>query len=215
MRHSTFCRLMILCAILGCNESGVGKPSADSAKPSQSTPRSRRGTESGSTAMRKNTESYWNKCIDVNDAFVVDKGDVWFKEFRPAIVGKTCRDAAKRLREIDNSGTDPEVIDHVNRVIRGYEQMGAIAETKGKESLWRDATAAVAFVIKVARATRPPGAVADAGSLAMGIGASEQGGKATREGQAQTIGIANKLMESEEEAIRHVRKTYSIELKPW
>ena len=121
-----------------------------------------------------------------------------FKEFRPASVSNTCRDAAKRLREIDNAGVDPAVIDHVNRVIRGFEQMGAIAETKGRESLWRDATSAVAFVIKVASATRPPGAVADGGSLAIGIGASEQGGIATREGQAETIGIANDLMASEE-----------------
>lgn len=150
----------------------------------------------------------------MNKQFITDKGDVWFKEFRPTNVGTTCRDAAKRLREIDNVGVDPEVIDHVNRVIRGFEQMGAIAETKGKESLWRDTAPAIGFVIKIARGANP-GAVADGGSLAMGIGASKQGGKATKEGQAETIGIANKLMESEEQAIRHVRKTYQIELKAW
>ncbi len=199
--------VFIVLASLGCNDSGSGNqsPSNSAADPGQKAP---------AGEMGKKTEAYWNKCIDVNKQFVTEKGDVWFKEFRPKAVGTTCREAAKRLREIDNAGVDPEVIDHVNRVIRGFEQMGAIAETKGKESLWRDTAAAIGFVIKVAR-RRNPGLVADGGSLAMGIGASEKGGKATQEGQAETIDIANKLMESEEQAIRHVRKSYGIELKPW
>jgi hypothetical protein len=162
----------------------------------------------------KLTLAYWDRCIEVNTQFVADKGEVWFKEFRPSAVGGTCREAAKQLREIDNAGIDPEVIDHVNRVIRGFEQMGAIAETKGKESLWRDTAATVGFIIKVARGTHV-GVVADGGSLAMGIGGSDQGSAASRDGQAQTAAVAGKLIDSEEQTIRHVRKTYGIELRPW
>lgn len=163
------------------------------------------------------TKAYWERCIQVNKQFVTDKSEVWFKEFRPTAVGRTCREVAKWLREIDTACVDPEVIDHAYRVVRGFEQMGAIAETKGRESLWRAATAAVGFVIKITKPTRRLGygLVADGGSLAMGIGASDEGGETTRDGQAETLGVANKLMESEEDAIRHVRKAFRLELKPW
>ena len=73
------------------------------------------------------------------------------KEFRPAAVGTTCRDVAKRRREIDNAGINPEVINRLRCVITGFEQMGAIAETKGNELILQEATAAHAFVIKIAK----------------------------------------------------------------
>jgi len=56
--------------------------------------------------------------------------------------------------------------------------------------------------------------LADGGSLAIGIGAFEQARKST-EGLARTFEIANKLIEFEEKAIRHIRETFGIELKPW
>lgn len=203
--------IFTLLILASCNDSGSSKPSGGSSIPPNPSAASK---SPSSSEMGKKSEAYWNRCIEVNKEFVTDKGEVWVKEFRPATVGSTCRDAAKRLRELHSSGVDPEMIDHVNRVIRGFEQIGAIAETKGKESLWRDATAALGFIIKVAMRSHN-GAVADGGSLAMGIGASEQGGKGTREGQAETISIANKLMDSEEQVIRHVRKTHGVELEPW
>jgi len=93
--------------------------------------------------------------------------------------------------------------------------MGAIAETKGKESLWRDAAAGVGLLAKLMARSGTVGAVADGGILPIGPGISEKGGKATREGQTKTEQLANKLIESEEQAIQHVRNTYGIELRPW
>jgi hypothetical protein len=205
--------VFVALATIGCGHSESPAP-ANHASSSSSVATADASKPTASAEMGKKTEAYWNKCGDVHKQFVRDMADIPYKEFRPKAVGTTCRDAAKGLRGIDNAGVDPEVIDHINRVIRGIEQIGAIAETKGKESLWRDTAAAIGFVIKVARGSCP-GIVADGGSLLIGIGASEEGGKATREGQAETIGIANRLAESEEQAIRHVRKTYRIELKPW
>lgn len=214
MRTSYIASILALLTVAGCGESESNKASVNS-EPIVTVPSVTKFDPSLSEMERK-TAAFWEKCIEVNKLYVTDKSDVWFKEFRPATVGSTCRDAAQRMRAIDNSGVDHEVIDHVNRVIRGYEQIGAIAEVKGKESLWRDAAATMGFIINICRRLDvSAGITVDGGSVAIGIGASEQGGKATSEGQTQALGIANKLIDSEERVIRHVRKTYQIELKPW
>lgn len=205
--------VVIVVAVACC--SGFSNSLAD---PPQTQPASQPvagGLLTPSAEMGKRTQAYWDQCSEVNKQFVTDKGELWFKNFRPAAVGATCRDAAKRLREIDNKGVDPEVIDHVNRVIRGFEQMGAIAETKGRQSQWQDTGAIIALVIlEKIRASKGVGAVADGGRMPIGLGILA-GREATREGEAEVISIANKLIDSEERVIKHVRKTYGIELRPW
>src|SRR5437588_2963841 len=127
MRIMTALGVFMLLTLAGCNDSGSSKHSGESPNPPNPLAASQGPS---SSEMGKKTETYWNKCIEVNKEFVTGNAEVWFKEFRPAAVGGTCRGAARGLRELDNSGVDPEVIDHVNRVIRAFEQIGAIAETK-------------------------------------------------------------------------------------
>ncbi len=83
--------------------------------------------------------NYWNRCIDINNQSVASKSDLWFKNFRPEAIEVTCRTAASKLRALQTTSVAPEVVDHVNRVIRGFETIGAIAKVKGRESLLRDA----------------------------------------------------------------------------
>lgn len=160
------------------------------------------------------TKNYWERCADINKQSISDKSEIWFKEFRPGAIEATCREAARRLRELDNSNVDPQVIDHVNRAIRGYETIGAIAKVKGQESLLRDAGDTLKFIYSVSKAGRV-GAFADSGWIEMGIGLSAGGEKATAEGQAQTSSIASSIVEAEETLIRTMREKYGVELKPW
>jgi len=165
------------------------------------------------------TEAFWNKCIGVNNRFIAGKAELWFKEFRPSAVASTCRDAAKGLRALNNADVDSDVIDHVNRVVRGFEKIGAIAEVKGRESLWADAMEGVGFVVKTSSRSKllgsVAGAVADSGSIAIGIAHSDSAKKATSAGQRQTMGVAQELIDSEERVIKNVRDKYGMELKPW
>src|SRR5438270_267252 len=100
--------VLILLTIAGCNDSGAGKPTGGSSIPSNSPSVSKGPSSPG---MARKTMAFWTECIQVNKQFVGEKGELWFKEFRPKAVGDTCRKAARRLRALDNSGVDPEVID--------------------------------------------------------------------------------------------------------
>jgi|GEM_PF-4781529 len=160
------------------------------------------------------TKNYWDRCRDINQRFVSDKSEIWFKEFRPSAVEATCREAASRLRELETSNVDPQVVDHVNRAIRGYETIGAIAKVKGQESLLRDAGDTLKFIYSVSKSGRV-GAYADGGWVEMGLGLFAGGQKATSDGLEQTSTIASSLIESEETVIKAMREKYGVELKPW
>jgi len=160
------------------------------------------------------TKNYWDRCVEINSRFVSERSEIWFKEFRPSSVEAVCREAARRLRELDTSNVDPEVVDHVNRAIRGYETIAAIAKVKGQESLLRDASDTLIFIYRICRNSNS-GAFADGGWLEMGVGFFAGGQKATSEGQEQTRSIASSIIESEERVIKLMRQKYGIELRPW
>lgn len=160
------------------------------------------------------TKHYWERSVEINNQFVAGKSEVWFKEFRPTAVEGTCREAARKLRELDTGGVDPVVIDHVSRAIRGFEQIAAIAKVKGQESLWRDAGDTMKFIYAISKGGRV-GSYGDGGWMEMGLGLFAGGQKATAEGQDETSAVASEIMKSEESIIRHVRTKYGIELKPW
>lgn len=160
------------------------------------------------------TKNYWDRCIDVNNRFVSDKSEVWFKEFRPGAVEATCREAARGLRELDSGNVDPLVVEHVNRAIRGYETIGAIAKVKGRQALLRDAAHMLKFIYR-SRSVAVMGAYADGGWIEMGLGISRGGRKAATEGQDQTSKIASKIIDSEEAVIKAMREKYNLEIKPW
>ena len=160
------------------------------------------------------TERYWKDCIAINNEFIARKSDIWFKQFRPGAIESACKDAAQRLRDLDTRDVERDVVDHVNRVIRGYETIGAIARVKGRESLLRDGGDILKFIYSVSKNANP-GAVADGGWMEMGVGLFSGGRQATSEGQQQTSGLASELMTSEEAVIRVIRQKYEIELQPW
>ncbi len=160
------------------------------------------------------TKNYWDRCVDINQRFVANKSEIWFKEFRPSAVEAACREAATKLRELDTSNVDRQVVDHVNRAIRGYETIGAIAKVKGQESLLRDAADTLKFIYAVSKSSHAR-AYADGGWIEMGLGLFGRGRKATASGQEQTSTIASSIIESEEAVIKAIREKYGVELKPW
>lgn len=160
------------------------------------------------------TKKYWRRCIEINKRFLSDKSEIWFKELRPSSIERICRETAEGLRRLSTRDVDPQVIDHVNRAIRGYEEIGAIAKIKGRQSLTSDAAHALKFAY-LARSMAVPGLVAGGGWVEMGLGLSPEGRKATSEGQAQSRRIASSIMKFEEAIIQAMRKKYGIELKPW
>lgn len=186
-------------------------------EPSEGTSYGRGVSDSG-----RRTEAYWNQCIQINEQFISSKQELWFKSMRPDAIGKTLREAARQLRLLDQSNVDAMVIDHVNAVMRGYEDMAGIIEKEGARAIWDDVATVGLFLLEIAvtrKQTAPvdaKGAVADAGNIPIGVGwLSESAFAFTSAAESDVKEKANELVASEIDVIRHVRETYGKNLKPW
>lgn len=153
----------------------------------------------------RSSTAYWEQCRGINSELAKQYKETWFKEYRPNVISAMYADAATKLRELETTGVDPTVIDHVSMVSRAYDNIGTIVQTHSKADLWRLAGNALLYVAQ----SSSVGVVNPAGPSPI------VGPFGNTEAESKIAPIDQSIKDSEIQVITTFRNQFGTELKPW
>jgi thiaminase len=149
------------------------------------------------------TRFYWEAGRKVKAEFAEAYGKFRFPALRARKVAELARKAAEQLRDLDREEVDPEAVDHVNNVIRYYENLALNANKQGNKEAVQTAIRAYTDYLKDTNQTPPP-APADLSMSVVKLLTDNEPARAVQ-----------KLQADEQALLQKLRKKYGIELNPW
>jgi hypothetical protein len=155
--------------------------------------------ESPGGGNAKATENYWLDCADRITDHQKELNEIWVRDLRPEKVASVYRRTAQRLRDVPVNEVDKEVVNHINNVIRGYEEIAEGLENEGLAVL-RDEF------------------IPSKGVLGLGLvklGAERETTGARHRIRAKYDAVREKLEVSERTTIDEMRRRHNLELRPF
>lgn len=150
------------------------------------------------------TRFFWEAGRKAKGEFADAYGKIRFPALRPGKVASLARAAAEQLRELDKEGVDTDVIDHVNNVIRYYENLATNASKQGNKEAVQMALKSYTDYLREGGDAPPPPVPADLGLSVLKLLNDNEPAKAVQRLQADEANL-----------LKTLRKRYDIELNPW
>jgi hypothetical protein len=149
------------------------------------------------------TRFFWEAGRKVKVEFAKNFQALALPSVQASKVSELANKAAQELRDLEHDGVDEDVIDHVNNVIRHYENMAMTARRDGVRSIARTAIRAY-LQAHEEEGKAPPPTTSDITAGVLKLLNNDE-----------TARSLKKIQDDEQALIKAMRKKYGVKLAPW